>query len=82
MRKNEILQDIIKDDLRRPAGLLAYNLLYLVREFYLVGEIDRLQRSDVLAFAKAFPVGKRTRCDCLLRQTIKQTLKLRDPSNG
>ena len=36
---------------RLKLGLLAYNLLHLVREFYMVGEIDRLQRSDVLAFA-------------------------------
>ena len=38
---------------RFKMGLLAYNLLHLVREFYMVGEIDRLQRSDVLAFAGA-----------------------------
>ncbi len=36
---------------RLKMGLLAYNLLHLVREFYMVGEIDRLQRSDVPAFA-------------------------------
>ena len=36
-------------------GLLAYYLLHLIREFYMAGEIDRLQQSDVLAFAKAFP---------------------------
>ncbi len=38
---------------RLKMGLLAYNLLHLDHEFYMVGEINCLQRSDVPAFAGA-----------------------------
>jgi hypothetical protein len=45
---------------RLKLGLLAYNLLHLVREFYMVGEIDRLQRSKYwwVHVASAFPLRR------------------------